>query len=124
VQLEQGFAGPQSIDLREHAAAELGGQPMGRVGSRDRSRHSAGDGTLTAPLAGWVDLRWGDEPSFAALGLAERFHLLDRQMGLPPAGDHLLLLADRPMQRYARVRDSGRAAEDARRLLAVLGDKV
>jgi hypothetical protein len=76
------------------------------------------DVPLSAPLAGWVELRWGDEPGATELGIAERMEALDRAVGLPPGGEQILLLGDRPAFRHERARVAGDASRSAQGLLA------
>jgi hypothetical protein len=114
------FAGPRSVDLREDAAGQLGGRALGHVGARERWRRPVSGAPLTAPLAGWVELCWGDGPTWAELGVAERFAILDRAVGLPPDGVHILLLADRPSYRFQRPRVAANGDRDAAHLLGLL----
>ncbi len=56
------LAGPRSVDLREEAAERLGaGEPMGKVGARDRWRVPLAPVTAELPLRGWITLAWGDD---------------------------------------------------------------
>ncbi len=57
------LAGPRSIDLREQSAHELGaGEPLGRIGLRDRWRLALDPVAAELPLRGWIVLGWGDGP--------------------------------------------------------------
>lgn len=113
------FAGPRAIDLREDAAAVLGGRELGRLGNRERWRVALAGDVLSAPLGGWVDLCWGEAAAWQAAGIAERLAALDRAVGLPLEGERSLQLADRPMFRMRRER-TGEACLSARSMLDAL----
>lgn len=54
------LAGPRSIDLRAQSARELGvGEPLGRIGLRDRWRLALDPIAAEVPLRGWIVLTWG-----------------------------------------------------------------
>lgn len=110
------FAGPGSIDLREEAAAELGGQPLGRVGERERWRKRVSVPVATAPLAGFVTLAWGPVVKVEELGAGDRIEQLSRHLSGAVVGEHLLALADRPMLRFTRPQDL-RGADSAADIL-------
>jgi hypothetical protein len=118
------FAGPRSVDLRADAAARLGGRALGCAGGRERWRRDLPDAPVTAPLAGWVELGWAEQHRCEQLEVAARLAALDRAVGLPPGGEQLLLLADRPMLRFERPRKGGDPRADAELLLAALGRRA
>jgi hypothetical protein len=97
----------------------LGGAPLGRVGTRERWRQTIDGDVLTAPLAGWVELGWGEEETWEALGVGERLAGLERAVGLPVEGEEALRLADRPSFRIGRRRGDD-ASDSAERLLRAL----
>ena len=72
------LAGPRSIDLREASALQLGvGEPLGRIGLRDRWRLQLPAAPTTLPLRGWIVLTWGDgPPSLHALKGAARLQAI------------------------------------------------
>jgi hypothetical protein len=113
------FAGPASVDLREEAAAALGGTPLGVVGTRERWRKHYDVPALHAPLGGWVALAWSDGPVDAGLiaPAAERLALLDYHKSMPIGGAQILDLAAVPMLRLRRPRALDRAGEAVQALL-------
>lgn len=72
------LAGPRSIDLRESSARRLGvGEPLGRIGLRDRWRLQLPVPPVELPLRGWIILAWGDgPPSLRALRGAARLRAI------------------------------------------------
>jgi hypothetical protein len=52
--------GTSLIDLRESASTVYGGQPLGRIGSRERWRIPLDPVTESAPVAAFVRLSWGE----------------------------------------------------------------
>lgn len=67
------FAGPRSLDLRQSAALHFGaGRLLGIVGQRERWRVELAPVPVRLPLAGWIFLRWGDEPGTNLVGINER----------------------------------------------------
>jgi hypothetical protein len=111
----QCFAGPLSVDLREDVAARLGGAFLGRVGRRDRWRKAFAGTAAEAPLAGIVELTWGEgKPKLEPLDLGWRVELVGRHASMPLEGDQLLALASRPAFRLTRPRrfDAAAAAVD------------
>ena len=83
------LAGPRSIDLREASAAQLRvGEPLGRIGLRDRWRLRLPAPPPALPLSGWIVLAWGDgAPSLRALRGAARLEAIlpHRAVRLIPA---------------------------------------
>ena len=78
------FAGPRSIDLREDAAAEVGGEPLGVVGNRSRWRLRPAPGPAALPLGGLIELSWGDGPSIEPLNTESRLRLIISSCALTP----------------------------------------
>jgi hypothetical protein len=102
------FAGPRTIDLRDEAAARLGvGEPLGRVGARDRWRLPLEPVPVELPLRGWISLEWGDEVGIEFLRGADRLAALIPHRGVrlaPTAPDALLRLSALPHVRFTRPR--------------------
>jgi hypothetical protein len=117
---EMAYAGPRSVDLRRDAAALFGARPLGKVGGRERWRRNVGDSPMAAPVAGWVELCWSSTTAVIELSVGERLQAIDRYLGLPAGGGHVLMLADRPMLRFGRAQSPLAAGDDARRLLDTL----
>jgi hypothetical protein len=104
------LAGPRSIDLREASARELGaGEPLGRVGLRDRWRLQLAPPPPEVPLRGWIVLGWEDgEPSLHALRGASRLQAMlpHRAVRLLPADPAALVrLSALPCYELRRGRD-------------------
>jgi hypothetical protein len=104
------LAGPRSIDLREASARELGvGEPLGRVGLRDRWRLRLPPPPPEVPLRGWIVLAWRDgEPSLDALRGARRLQAMlpHRAVRLLPADPAALVqLSALPCFELRRARD-------------------
>jgi hypothetical protein len=75
--------GPRCVDLREEAAARLGaGEPIGRVGMRERWRLPLAGAPAAVPLRGWVSLAWGAEVAVTPVRGAERLRALARHRGV------------------------------------------
>ena len=67
------FAGPRSLDLREHAAVHFGaGRPLGVVGQRERWRLDLAPVPPCLPLAGWVFLQWGRVTGIRPMAIRDR----------------------------------------------------
>jgi hypothetical protein len=102
------LAGPRSIDLREEAAARLGvGEPLGRVGARERWRLALDPVPVELPLRGWISLEWGDEIGVEFLRGAERLAAMIPHRGIrlaPTAPEALLQLSALPHIRFTRPR--------------------
>lgn len=90
------LAGPRSIDLREQSARELGaGEPLGRIGLRDRWRLTLDPVAAEVPLRGWIGLAWGDgPPSLTPIRGADRLRALvpHRAVRLLPADPAALVV--------------------------------
>jgi hypothetical protein len=118
------FAGPRSVDLRDDAAAVLGGEDLGVVGNRTRWRLDPGAVPAATPLAGIVHLEWGDDVRIERLGSAESLpSLLKNFVVRPKRGESLayLELGSLPAWRFTRPRDLSRIDELNAQLLAALG---
>jgi hypothetical protein len=102
------LAGPRSIDLREEASQRLGvGEPLGRVGARERWRLPLEPVAPELPLRGWITLEWGDAIGVEQLRGAERLAALIPHRGVrlaPAAPDALLRLSALPHLRLIRPR--------------------
>lgn len=102
------FAGPRCIDLRESSAARLGvGESIGVVGARERFRMPLGPVPASAPLRGWVVLKWGEEVALEPLSGPERLLTLlqHRAVRLAPEDPTALLeLSSCPVWRLSRPR--------------------
>ena len=82
------LAGPRCIDLRQGAAEYFGiGVDIGVVGTRRRWRVSLDDGATSAPLGGWIALKWGDT-SVRAMIAQERVATLVANRGISVAQNH------------------------------------
>lgn len=119
------LAGPRSIDLRASAAARLGvGEPLGRIGLRDRWRLKLAPVPAQVALRGWILLAWGGEaPSLTALRGAERLEQIvpHRAVRLLPADPAALVaLSALPCYRLRRPRAWSSLAETAELLVASL----
>jgi hypothetical protein len=102
------LAGPRSIDLREEPAKRLGvGEPMGRIGMRDRWRLALDPVPPELPLRGWISLAWGEEITVESLRGADRLAALIPHRGVrlvPTAPTALLELSALPHLRLTRPR--------------------
>jgi hypothetical protein len=119
------FAGPRSIDLREDGHAALGaGEPLGRLGSRDRWRLRLGSIAPAVPLRGWITLGWGDDISALPIPPAERIAILLRHASLTVVADThpltLLELAGLPAWELVRPRSWDAVDRAAETLLAAI----
>lgn len=117
------FAGPRCIDLRGQAAAVLGGERLGEVGSRERWRLRPGAVAASVPLAGLVVLEWAQRESIEPLDAGGRLRALIAQSVVRPddaAALPLLDLAGLPAWRVRRPRDLNRAEDTISRLLGCL----
>lgn len=104
------LAGPRSIDLRESAAQVLGvGEPLGRVGLRDRWRVTLEPIAPAFELRGWVTLAWHDgPPEIVAVRGAERLRAIapHRAVRLAPTDPHVVIaLSALPCYELRRPRD-------------------
>ena len=117
------FAGPRSVDLRDDAAAVLGGHDLGFPGSRARWRLDPGAVPDTAPLAGIIHLEWGDHVRIERLGSNESLPALVRNFVVQPKQAESLAyfdLGSLPAWRFTRPRDLSRIDELNAQLLAAL----
>lgn len=118
------LAGPRALDLRESAAQRLGvGEPLGRVGLRDRWRLVLGPIAAEAPLRGWIVLEWhASGPELVPLRGAQRLQALlpHRAVRLLPADPAALVgLSGLPCYTLRRARQWS-SLEEAALLLGAL----
>jgi hypothetical protein len=103
------MAGPRCLDLRRDTAAHFGvGDYLGVIGARERWRLQLPQTCAEAPLAGWIELAWGEEPAKERLSVSAAFQLIARNLALrilPPDPAELLRLAGLPAWRITRPRD-------------------
>ena len=102
------FSGPRCVDLRPDAGERLGGEPLGMLGNRVRTRLRAGPAPPSAPLGGLVQLEWGESVRIEPLDPGDRLQALVRNSNLPPAREEsaaFLELAALPGWRFVRPRD-------------------
>ncbi len=118
------LAGPRSVDLREEAAERLGiGEPMGRVGQRERWRFSLPPVAPELPLHGWITLEWGDDVAIEPIRGAERLSALlpHRGVRMSPLDPAVLVhFSSLPHLRFVRPRDWDSLPSAAERLLAAI----
>jgi hypothetical protein len=120
------FAGPRSIDLRREVAAALGaGEPLGRVGARERWRLRLGPVEPALPLRGFVFLDWGDGPTITRLAPSARVERLGRESTLNVGGEnhprHYLDLVVLPAYELRRPHDWKLAGDSIAMLRDVTG---
>ena len=115
------LAGPRSVDLREEAADRLRiGDPMGRVGQRERWRFTLPPVAPELPLHGWITLEWGEDIAVEPIRGAERLPALlpHRGVRLSPLDPSVLVrFSALPHLRFIRPRDWDALPEAADRLL-------
>lgn len=109
-------AGPRVIDLREPSARALGvGSRLESGQGRVRWRVPLGEAPAQAPLAGVVELAWGEgAPTLTRLGISERLALLREHDGMAlgaPSPVDLLDLVPSPFLRLTRRRTFAGLAE-------------
>lgn len=118
------LAGPRSIDLREDSARRLGvGEPLGKVGTRERWRVPLDPIQPELPFRGWVTLEWSEEIAVEPIAGAARLPALVPHRGVflaPPRPELLVEYAALPHWRLRRPRRSGSLREGVERLLAAL----
>jgi hypothetical protein len=115
------FAGPRAIDLREEAATEFGGEPLGFLGSRHRWRLRPGPVPPAAALTGLVTLAWGPDVALERLGARERLEHLGTHSFSGGDARVLLDLSALPAWRLTRPRGIAGLATALDRLLDALG---
>ncbi len=115
-------AGPRSLDLRPEVVRRLGLADRittsVRATSRERLALTPCDGRW--PVAGFVELAWGDAVEVERLAPAVALAAIAshrRVLGLGAEFAQLLELVDRPVLRLLRPRGWGSAAEAAARVL-------
>lgn len=91
---ERAFAGPRSVDLRSDAAERTRlGEPIGRVGARERWRVRLGPVPDAVAVGGWFLLGWGAKIELEPVAPADRLRFLAEQRAVraPPADPAALL---------------------------------
>lgn len=115
---------PRSVDLRPEAAKALGaGDPLGRVGARERWRLQLGPVGRDLILRGWIFLAWGDRVETMRVSGPERLRRLGATRGarLPVADPHRFVeLAALPAWELRRPRSWASLAPAAERMLAAV----
>jgi hypothetical protein len=118
------LAGPRSVDLREGAAERLGvGDPMGRVGQRERWRFVLPPVAPELPLRGWITLEWGDDVAIESIRGAGRLPALlpHRGVRMSPLDPSVLVrFCALPHLRFIRPRDWDSLPGAAERLLGAI----
>ena len=118
------LAGPRSVDLREEAARHLGvGEPMGRVGQRERWRFVLPGVEPELPLRGWITLEWGDDVTAEPIRGAGRLPALlpHRGVRLSPLDPAVLVrFSALPHLRFKRPRDWDSLPAAVERLLGAV----
>lgn len=119
-------SGPRCVDLRPDVAHRFAGsRVVGEVGGRERHRLRTRAGSPAAPLRGFVELRWHDDPGvrIERMPTGELLRLLYGQeyIGLLGAADpvKVLDLLAVPAWRVSRRRDWSATGELDERLLAL-----
>jgi hypothetical protein len=106
---EAALAGPRSIDLRADAARRLGiGEPLGRIGARERWRVALEPVEAELPLRGWITLGWGDGPAVQPVRGRDRLSALLPHQGVrlsAPDPAALVRASALPHWRLVRSRD-------------------
>ena len=118
------FSGPRCIDLRNEAAAALGGDGARPLADRPRWRLRPGPVPSALPLDGLVHLEWGSEVVVEPLAPVDRLRRLAEHFVLTPDladATAYLELADLPAYRFARPRDVRSIDEANDQLLDALG---
>ncbi len=118
------LAGPRSVDLREEAARRLGvGDPMGRVGQRERWRYVLPPVEPELPLRGWITLAWGEKTTIEPIRGAGRLPALlpHRGVRMSPLDPSVLVrFSALPHLRFIRPRDWAALPGAAERLLGAI----
>jgi hypothetical protein len=120
---ERMYSGPRSVDLREDAAAVVGGEALGVVGNRERWRLRPAAGPACLPLGGFIRLEWGEETRIEPLPVQERLRTLVGSSALRPSAadaELVLDLVSRPAWRFVRPRRLDALGDQVSQLLAAL----
>lgn len=118
---DRAYAGPASVDLRPDAAALLGAQPLGRIGTRERWRRPVAADATAVPLGGLILLEWGDGvPEAEPAPLPDRMSALAAHQLLPLRPEAVLDLVARPAVRLRRPRGLEHVDASAAVLLAAV----
>jgi hypothetical protein len=122
-------AGPRSLDLRPEVVErlQLGAQVTTPVRSTSRRRLSLAPCDARWPLAGFIELGWGEEVAVERLEPVPALTALARHRrvrGLGTGFTQLLDLVDRPVLRLTRPHGWASAGEAVQRLQEALGASV
>jgi hypothetical protein len=119
------LAGPRSIDLRAPSADHLqAGEPLGRIGGRERWRLTLAAVPPELPLRGWVALGWSERIAVRRLRGSERLVRLGQHRGgrlYPPDPAGLIELSALPFLELHRPRSWQASREALDRLLDAIG---
>jgi hypothetical protein len=120
------YAAPRSLDLREESAERLQlGEPLGRVGARDRWRVKLESVPSELPVAGFVFLSWSERLEVTTVLGRERLTRLATGLtipGQPANASELIKLATLPCLELRRPRDWNALDAAGEALLAGLPD--
>jgi len=123
---QRAFSGPRCLDLRQSAAEQFGaGDPLGRLGRRERWRVRLPPVPGDWEFAGWILLGWSDTVVTEPLGAQERLSALAVNRAVVAAGatpPGLLDAVALPMVHFARPQDWSQLEPGLRRLLDSLAD--
>lgn len=125
VEQERAFAGPRSVDVREDVAPQLGGVPLGVLGSRKRWRLHPPAAPAVVPLSGLIVLAWGEHEVLEPLEAELRLQTLVSSLALVPgeaSAPAILPLLALPAWRFTRRRGFDTIELVARRLLGAIID--
>jgi hypothetical protein len=121
------LTGPRCIDLRPDVGRWLGrGESIGAIGGRERWRLGLETTVIEAPLHGWIQLAWGDEPGLEPLAPGDSFEAISSSLALrmlPPDVAGLIELAGLPAWRLVRPRRFEGLADAVDPLLEVLSSR-
>lgn len=118
------YSGPRCLDLREPAAEHFRtGQPLGKVGRRERWRVDLPEIASDFPLAGWVLLGWSDHVAIEPIEGSRRLAPLasNRALVAPGTAPRALLdMATLPVVLFGRPKGWGSLAMGLELLLRAL----
>ena len=118
------LVGPRTVDLREAAAARLGGsRHLGTTGMRQRWRVDLEDAPSMAEFTGWIFPGWSRSVGVETMTAAERLALPASHRALrhrPPAPEHAMWMAGRQAVAFGRPQDWDRFDDGIDELLATI----